>query len=380
MTLWMDLRTWLHGLTATLPSRMTATILVIVVVGVVTAASLRATEYLRDRTDPAIIETASALVLGAVGLAGATTLVTVWRVADQVAASLTVLEADPALVGVTGIVLAIAYTLTRLTRRFIRGFPTGTAALSNHQREVLHHVVQVIIYVLAVLVVLSLWNVDVGNLLLGAGVLGIVLGLAARQTLGAVLAGFVVLFSRPFEVGDWVIVDDREGIVKDITIVNTRLRTFDGEVIMIPNDIITGTEVVNRSREGRLRLNVDVGIDYESDVSRAMEVAQSAMQDLDPVRSSPSPHAVLAEFGDSAVVLRLRFWIDDPSAQRYWRARTAVVEAVKHAFTEAGIKIPFPQRELSGRAERGGLAIEAEVPPTAHDGGEGEHSTPDIDD
>jgi small conductance mechanosensitive channel len=166
--------------------------------------------------------------------------------------------------------------------------------------------------------------------------------------------------------------------VREITIVNTRIQTFDGETVMVPNDIVTGTQVVNRSREGRLRVNVDIGIDYESEIPMAIETAEEAMRTVDPVRDSPTPRAVVAEFDDSAVVLRLRFWIDDPDARRYWGARTAVVEAVKDAFDTADIKIPFPQRELSGRAERGGLVVDAETPPVPAEAGD--ETAPDGDD
>ncbi len=88
--------------------------------------------------------------------------------------------------------------------------------------------------------------------------------MAARQTLGSLLAGFMLMFARPFEIGDWVEIEEKEGIVTDISIVNTRIQTFDGEYVMIPNDTVGGSTIVNRSRKGRLRLEVDVGIDYDA--------------------------------------------------------------------------------------------------------------------
>jgi Small-conductance mechanosensitive channel len=204
--------------------------------------------------------------------------------------------------------------------------------------------------------------VDLTGVLVGAGFLGIVVGMAARQTLGAVLAGFVLMFARPFEIGDWVQIGDNEGIVTDISIVNTRVQTFDGEFVMVPNDIVSGQEVVNRSRKGRLRIEVEVGVDYDTDVPMAKELAGEAMDDLDAILSVPTPQVVVKQFGDSAIVLGCRFWIDKPSARRKWRARTAVVEAVKAHFDEAGVKIPFPQREVSGRAETGGFRVREQPP------------------
>jgi small-conductance mechanosensitive channel len=206
--------------------------------------------------------------------------------------------------------------------------------------------------------------------------------MAARQTLGAVLAGFVLMFSRPFEIGDWVEVGDQEGIVTHISIVNTRIQTFDGEYVMLPNDEVSSKPITNRTRKGRLRIEVEVGVDYEDDPTHAAEVALAAVRDVEKVLAVPTPQVVAKRFADSSVVLGVRFWIDSPSARRKWRAQTAVIDAVKSAFEAEGIKIPFPQRELTGRAEEGGFRLadgadagaeeRADVTEPTADGGDGE--------
>nr|WP_243838066.1 mechanosensitive ion channel family protein [Halobacterium sp. R2-5] len=257
----------------------------------------------------------------------------------------------------TVVFLVAVYVGTGFIHRGIERFLKQTKGVTEHQAEVTYRIVQISVYVLAVVVILGFWNVNLSGLLIGAGFAGIVLGMAARQTLGAVFAGLVLMFSRPFEIGDWVKVGDKDGIVTDITIVNTRLQTFDGEYVMLPNDYVGANEVINRSRKGRLRIHVEVGVDYTSDIDRAMDIAKEAMGEVDDILSVPRPQVVLKEFGDSAVLLDLRFWIDKPSARRRWRAQTAVIGAVKSAYDEAGVKIPFPQREVSGRAETGGFRV-----------------------
>ncbi|MFB6194717.1 MAG: mechanosensitive ion channel family protein [Haloplanus sp.] len=269
------------------------------------------------------------------------------------------------------VVLAATYALTGFIGRIIGEFTGKRSSISEHQREILYRITQVALYTLALLVVVGLFTQNLGNLLVGAGFLGIVVGMAARQTLGAVLAGFVLMFSRPFEIGDWVQVGDREGIVTDITIVTTRIQTFDGEYVMIPNDEVNGQPVINRTRKGRLRIEVEVGVDYDNDPGRAADIALDAVDGLDEILQVPTPQVVGKRFGDSAIVLGVRVWIDNPSARRMWRARTAVIEAVTDAFDDEGIKIPFPQRELMGRAEEGGFAIAGEERPApTPDGGD----------
>lgn len=255
------------------------------------------------------------------------------------------------------IIFAAVYGTTDLIGRITRELTDNRRAISEHQREILYRLSQVGLYALGGSVVLSLWGVDLSGFLVGAGFLGIVVGLAARQTLGALLAGFVLMFSRPFEIGDWVEIGDHEGIVTDITIVTTRMQTFDGEYVMVPNDVVSSESVVNRSRKGRLRIEVDVGIDYDADPREAANVALEAVRSIDNVLRVPTPQVVVKEFADSAILLGVRVWIDNPSARRMWRTRTAVVSAVKSAFDEEGIKIPFPQRELMGREESGGFHL-----------------------
>jgi small-conductance mechanosensitive channel len=277
----------------------------------------------------------------------------------------------------SGVILASAYTLTSFVGRAIGTLTGTTGHISEHEREILFRLTQVAMYTVAVLAAVGLFTQNLGGLLVGAGFLGIVVGMAARQTLGAVLAGFVLMFSRPFEIGDWVQVGEQEGIITRISIVNTRIQTFDGEYVMLPNDEVSSKPITNRTRKGRLRVEVEVGVDYEADPSHAADVALSAVKGLDEVLTVPTPQVVGKRFADSSVVLGVRFWIDNPSARRKWRAQTAVIDAVKRAFAAAGIKIPFPQRELTGRVEEGGFRLADDQVVAAESRGEAPEPTPD---
>ena len=295
----------------------------------------------------------------AVAAAGGLVIVAVWGLSDQLLGVFADNLGAEALVriGISLLFLIGAYTMTGLIRRLVEEIARARGSLGEHEREIAFRVGQVTLYLVSFLLILTLWRVNVGGILVGAGFLGIVVGMAARQTLGALLAGFVLMFSRPFEIGDWIQVGDSEGIVTDITIVNTRIQTFDGEYVMIPNDVVSSRSLINRSRKGRLRIEVEVGVDYTADAERAAEVAQDAVETLDEPMAVPTPQVVLKRFDDSAVVLGVRYWIDNPSARRRWRSKTAVIGTVKRAFEAEGIKIPFPQRELLGREETEGLVL-----------------------
>jgi small-conductance mechanosensitive channel len=267
------------------------------------------------------------------------------------------------------VLLAGAYTLSSFVGRLMEELTRSNDRVSKHQREIIYRLTQVTLYAVVGLLIVTLFTRNLGSLLVGAGFVGIVVGMAARQTLGAVLAGFVLMFSRPFEIGDWVELGDYEGTVTDITVVDTRIQTFDGEYVVVPNDVVGAESVVNRSRKGRLRVEVEVGVDYADDPREAADVALDAVEELDEVMDVPTPQVVAKRFGDSAVVLGVRVWIDNPSARRRWRARTAVIGAVREAFADAGLKIPFPQRELTGREEAGGLVLSEDGRATVADAG-----------
>jgi small-conductance mechanosensitive channel len=291
----------------------------------------------------------------------------VWGLTDLVRETFVYVYGQIPLIGqiVGSIVLFVAASIgARVLADSVSSFSDQTEWMTDHQEEIVLRVSQLTVFVIGGLVLLTIWGLQLGGLLVGAGFLGIVLGFAARQTLGSLIAGFVLMFSRPFTIGDWVEVGDREGIVTDITIFNTRLENFDGEFVILPNDKVSNSAITNRSRKGLLRLRIDVGIDYESDPDHAREVAMDTISDLSQVVDAPPPQVVPKSFGDSAVVLEMRFWIDHPTPPRKWRAISQVIQAVKEAFEREGVKIPYPQRELSGRAETGGFRIHDDAGPS----------------
>jgi small-conductance mechanosensitive channel len=285
----------------------------------------------------------------------------VWGYVDvAVAAVEAILGTIPLFVRVLVTISLVAATLVGIDvlEDRVDAYAEESDALNQHQQGVVFRVLQVSVLVAATIASLSVWGVNLGGLLVGAGFLGIVIGTAARTTIGSLIAGFVLMFARPFEIGDWVAIGEDEGTVTDITIINTRIRNPSGEEVVIPNENVLNATVTNRTSMQRLRLSVDVGVDYDADVEAAEAVVQDALEDLNRVLSNPAPQVVPKSLGDSAVVLECRFWIDHPSPAKRAMVTADVVRGVKTALDDAGIKIPYPQRELLGREEDGGLGID----------------------
>lgn len=281
-------------------------------------------------------------------------LLLVWGLVDGVVSLLSTLGITFSLLTqsiVTALVLLFAYIGTDILENSVKDLSDGADRVTDHQQEIIIRLGTVGIFAFALTAVLTLWGLNLSGLLVGAGFLGIVVGMAARQTLGSMIAGFVLMFSRPFTIGDWVEIEDYEGIVTDITIMNTRMRNFDGESIVMPNDKVSNSAVTNRSEQGHLRLRVEVGIDYETDPDYAETVALEELREIESITDSPPPVVVPTGFGDSAVLLEMRFWIDRPTPPRQWRATRQVIHRVKERFDDEDIAIPFPQRTVSGRRD-----------------------------
>ncbi len=254
-------------------------------------------------------------------------------------------------VAITAVLLVLAALGNNVLKDIITEFTTDTSHITAHQEQILTRIAQVTLLIVVGIGVLSVWNIEIGGILIGAGFLGIVFGMAARQTLGSLIAGFVLMFARPFEIGDWIAIGDNEGIVTKITIMNTHLRNFDGEHVVIPNDNVADRAVVNRSRDGKLRVHLEVGIDYDADPNHAAEVAAEAVKEASFVDGNPHPQVFPVGFGGSSVELDIRFWISPPTPQKRWRATAEVVENVKDRFDTESISIPFPQRTVGYRED-----------------------------
>lgn len=348
-------------------------VVTLIIAGVVLAVRYYEEEWVESHSMDSTKRIVIAGAVAGITAVGVVLLVDLWSLGSDLTGAFSSLGGDFAgRLLISGVLLGITYTLSNFVGRIIQVVSGSGDAISRHQQEILYRLTQVALYAGVLLIILSLFTRDIGSLLVGAGFLGIIVGMAARQTLGSVLAGFVLMLSRPFEIGDWIVVGDYEGTVTDITIVDTRIQTFDGEFVILPNDQISGGTLVNRTRKGRLRIEVEVGVDYDTDPEHAADVALDAVEALDELMDVPSPQVVLKQFADSSVVLGVRVWIDNPSARRKWRARTAVIAAVKEAFEDEGIEIPFPQRALSTRNPDGEVPLGrgAEASEVTTDGGD----------
>lgn len=309
------------------------------------------------QVSPIVTDLVSSILLIAIVVGTALSIAEIWGQTDVLIQQVGFLRLDqhaPEFV-LTLVILIAIQVFAGIATRLLDDLTRESHTLTEHQREVGVRVTQLSLWGTGIIIILGVWRIDLTGLLVGAGFLGIVLGLAARKTLGSLLAGFVLMFSQPFEVGDWIVVEGKEGIVSDITLMSTRLQAFNGEYVIVPNDVVSNETIANRSRQGQLRVEVEVGIDYDADIDYArgvaLQVARELADDTERGLTSPAPDVLVERFGDSSIILLVRIWADHPSAGEFNRLRDELICRIKDAFDREAIAIPYPQRQLSERAD-----------------------------
>ena len=174
-------------------------------------------------------------------------------------------------------------------------------------------------------------------------------GFALQDVIKNFVAGVFIYTDKPFRIGDWIEWQGNSGVVEDISFRVTRVRTFDNELLTVPNHTLTSDVVKNPVAKKTLRLKFVFGIDYDDDVDKATDIIVEEAEKSDAILDDPAPSVRLTELADSYVGLQSRIWIDDPSRADFVKARADYVKGVKARFDEEGISIPFPQRTVSGR-------------------------------
>ncbi len=217
--------------------------------------------------------------------------------------------------------------------------------------DLLNRFAGVIIYVVAIIIALDLVGINVMPFIAGAGILGIAIGFAAKDTLSNLIAGILLIIDRPFEVGDRIEVwtaptgSATWGDIIDIGIRATKIKTTDNIVIIIPNNEIMKRDIINYTIvSAMIRVRINIGISYDADLTKAKQIILDVADQIDWIAKDPKPKVVVRVFGESSVDLQLRVWIQN--ARKRMDTISEVTDRVKEAFDRHHIEIPYPKRDI----------------------------------
>ena len=202
---------------------------------------------------------------------------------------------------------------------------------------------KIVLYVLLLTIVLSVLGIPATSIVTVIGTAGVAIGLALQSSLSNVAGGIMLLINKPFKIGDYILVSGVSGVVKQITILYTRLDSDSNQAIFIPNGQVSGAVVTNNNTNGTRRVDMKFSISYSDDYQKAREVILQVLSRNDRILTDPAPTVRMLEHAASSVNIAVRPWC---KAADYWEVFFSVTEEVRAAFIESGISIPFDQLDV----------------------------------
>ena len=250
--------------------------------------------------------------------------------------------------GFLAVLLLGKYALIPGLRRVVRsrGFDEAVLSLGTN-------VLNAVVWVAAIAIGFAVagYGAFLSAFAVFGGAIALAVGFAAQDLLGNFVAGVFILKDKPFEVGDWIEWDGNSGRVEEIDLRVSRVRTFDNELVTVPNGDLANNAVTNPVAYDTLRQKFVFGIGYDDDIGEATDIIVEKAEAHEEILDDPGVSVRVTELGDSAVGLQSRWWIDDPDRGDFVRVRSEYVTAVKEAFDDAGIDMPYVHRQLTGSVE-----------------------------
>ncbi len=204
-------------------------------------------------------------------------------------------------------------------------------------------VLKFVMYAVLVMIVVDKLGFQTTSLLTLFGSAALAIGMSLQGSLSNFAGGILILIFKPFKVGDYIIVGDKEGTVKSIEILYTRLITIDNKVIMLPNGSLSNSSIVNVGAENTRRIDIEIGIGYSSDIPKAKKLLEEVINKENGVLKEKEVLVVVKSLDESCVTLETRAWVNTSD---YWNVRFDLLEKYKNIFDENGIEIPFNQLDV----------------------------------
>ena len=253
------------------------------------------------------------------------------------------------------LLLILGWILAGWAKRLVEANLMRINGADSTVAKFLGTVARYVVLIVVVIAVLGQFGVQTASILAVLGTLGLGIGLALQGTLSNIAAGIMLLFLRPFRVGDYIEAGGQGGTVQEIGLFNTELKTANGIYVTVPNGQIASDAIVNYSRHATRRLDIVVGIGYDDDIEKASKALLDLLTGDKRVHAEPAPEVMVAALADSSVNLNMRCWT---STADYWSLLFDLNKTAKLAVEAAGCSIPFPQHDvhlIGSPAEKGAV-------------------------
>lgn len=203
---------------------------------------------------------------------------------------------------------------------------------------------KIVLYVLLITIVLNILGIPATSIITVIGTAGVAIGLALQNSLSNVAGGFLLMITKPFKVGDYIISNGVEGTVSAISILHTQLNSSTNQAIFIPNGLAINATIINNSGNDTRRVDMLYSISYNDDFGQARDIIMDLIKSHPLVLKTPEPLVRMKEHGDSAIVITARAWC---ATSDYWNVYFDLTEQVRAAFIENNIEIPYNQIDVN---------------------------------
>lgn len=241
------------------------------------------------------------------------------------------------------VILVVGWMVANWVENRIRKMGEKSEKLDMTLTSIFARTAKIVILVVVIIAVLQQFGVQTASLLAVVGAAGLAIGLALQGTLSDFAAGIMILIMRPFKIGDTVEVAGDSGVVDDIGLVLTTLHTFDNVAMYVHNSDIWGAKIMNYTTNDIRRVDMVFGFGYDDNIDQAMQVAREVLDADDRVLQDPEPQIAVSELADSSVNIIVRPWT---AKENYWALKFDITKRIKERYDEAGLNIPYPQRDV----------------------------------
>ncbi|NQU26181.1 MAG: mechanosensitive ion channel [Candidatus Nealsonbacteria bacterium] len=245
------------------------------------------------------------------------------------------------------VVAAVAVLIIgRLVAKVVQRIVEGIMAKGKQEQTLISfvsHLTYAAMMAFVVIAALGQLGIQTASFVAILGAAGLAIGLALQGSLANFAAGVLMIIFKPFKVGDFVEGGGVSGVVEEIQIFTTQLKTPDNKLVIVPNAHMTSDNIINYSAKGTRRIDLVASIGYGDDIDKARGVLQSIVAAENRILKEPEPKIAVSELGESSVDFVVRPWT---TVADYWDVKFALTEAIKKQFDANGISIPFPQRDV----------------------------------
>ena len=243
-------------------------------------------------------------------------------------------------------ILVIGLVVIKIAMVSLRAAMRKSKRIDDMMIKFVNNGVRIVLLIVLLMIVLNKLGVDTTSVITVFAAAGAAVALALQGSLSNLASGILIILTKPFSHGDYISGGGAEGTIDSIDLLYTSIITVDNKIVNVPNSTLTSNSITNYTKNGTRRLDITIGISYNSDIELAKDILKDIARNSGYYILDQELTCNISEYADSSIVLLLRGWV---GASAYWPATFAVNNAIKPAFDKAGIEIPYPQMDMHAK-------------------------------